>query len=327
MRSRELATFDVSGAPVDVVVVVVTFRSEPTVDRLLESLHRSVGGLRIAVVVVDNASDDATTDVVGRHDDVLLVEAGGNIGYGAGINLGSTAAPASDITVVLNPDLAAEPGMLAELIDELGAGEGHGVAVPALRNPDDSLACSIRREPTVLRTLGDALLGARWRGRPSRLGEIVYADETYRDGGDVDWATGAAFGISGRCAKDVGPWDERFFLYSEEVDFARRARTRGWRVRYVPSAVAVHDGGGSGSSPVLDALLAINRVHYMRRYHGRPAAAVTWAALLLGQILRSRRPGAGTRLSLIARPWSWARLVPDRLGGCVPVAEPMRARR
>jgi N-acetylglucosaminyl-diphospho-decaprenol L-rhamnosyltransferase len=71
------------------------------------------------------------------------------------------------------------------------------------------------------------------------------------------------------CAETTGPWDESFFLYSEETDFAERARRAGFRIVYEPAALVTHTGGDSMTSPRLRSMLALNSVRYFRRRHGR----------------------------------------------------------
>ena len=118
-----------------------------------------------------------------------------------------------------------------------------------------SLLRSLRRRPTVLRAWGESLLGGERAGRFSPLGELVLDDDSYERAGPADWATGAAMLVSAECLRDVGAWDESYFLYSEETDFALRAWDAGYRLVYVPAAHAVHLEGESHTSPALYALL------------------------------------------------------------------------
>ena len=144
-----------------------------------------------------------------------------------------------------------------------------------LLGDDGSLYMSMRREPSALRALGEAIFGGRLPMRPGWLSETIRDSTEYDRPRDVDWAGGAAMLISDACNDDVGEWDDsRFFLYSEEVDYAARARRSGYRVRYVPSACAFHEGGGSGRSSGLQALMAVNRIRYYDKYHRWPATCL-----------------------------------------------------
>jgi GT2 family glycosyltransferase len=319
VRLGERIGFAVGSEAVDVAVVIVTFRSEDRIDRLLTSLRSEVGNLCIAVTVVDNASNDRTCEVVQLHEDVKLIAHGENSGYAHGVNLGMAASPSSEIVLILNPDMRVEPSMVSELHAALKRFPDLGIAVPLLRDEDGQISPSIRNEPRVSAVLGDSLLGGRWKTRPLQFGEIVYDPRRYNVRGSIDWATGAAFAISRECVEAIGWWDdETFFLYSEETDYCRRARDAGWDIQIVPSAVAQHAGGGSGSSPILDGLLALSRVRYVRKHCGLLSASATWLFQVFGQVLRVRRPGGFRRLSVLARPWAYWNVVHRRLHGSRP---------
>ena len=131
---------------------------------------------------------------------------------------------------------------------------------------------------------------AKVHARPGFSSETDYRPASYLHAHDVDWATGAAVMVPARVARAVGEWNEEFFLYSEETDYFRRIRARGWRVRFEPSAVVQHRGGGSGSSPELAVLMAVNRVRYIERHHGRAYSLLFRAVVALAEALRSYDP-------------------------------------
>ncbi len=207
--------------------------------------------------------------------------------------------------LILNPDLVLEPGAVVRLYEELQL-TGVGITVPMLLNDDGSLYLSARREPSVPRAFGDALFGAKVPQRPGWLSETIRDRRAYQREQDVAWAGGAALLISAACHDAVGDWDDsRFFLYSEETDFAARARRCGYRVRYVPAARVRHEDGGSGRSPALGALLAVNRVRYYEKYHRRPATSLFRAAVALHYLLRSADPVQRVALGTLLRRSRW----------------------
>jgi GT2 family glycosyltransferase len=270
-----------------VAVVVVTYQSEPLLPDLLASLEPGLAGLSWHLTVADNASADGTVATLRRlAPTATVVEMGGNRGYAAGINAAVAAAPPHTAVLVLNPDVRLAPGCVAELLRALRV-PGTGIAVPRLEDGHGELILTLRREPTIRRTLGDALLGARRAGRFPALGEIVTGPHRYRAGTVTDWAEGSTQLISGECWRRCAPWDESFFLYSEETDFALRARDAGFATRFTPSARAVHLEGASRVSPGLWTLLTLNRLRLYRRRHGRLAATGFWAALLLRELSRA----------------------------------------
>ena len=276
-----------SQGPVDVVVVVITYNSSDVLPGLLESLDDGLRGVTWHLVVVDNDSHDGSADLALRlRPDCTVVRTGRNAGYAAGLNAGVAAAGPHRAVMVLNPDVRLTPGAAPVLLEAL-ARPGVGIAVPRLSDADGELHFSLRREPTVLRALGDAVLGASRAGRWSALGEIVTDPHAYADPHPVDWAEGSTQLISADCWRAVGPWDESFFLYSEETEFGLRARDAGWATAYVPAAHATHLQGDSRTSEGLWALLVANRVRLYRRRHGVVASALFWAVVVLREATRA----------------------------------------
>ena len=284
--------------PPQLTAVCVTWNSTQHLPGLLESLDAGLAGLRWRLVVVDNGSTDGTPELLHRlAPSVELVQTGRNLGYAAAINRGLPSATGSEVVLVLNPDVRLGPGCGVALVDALRQ-TGTGIAVPVQRDPDGSLHATLRREPTVLRALGEALLGG-WRAdRVPTLGELVTDHDAYAASTRADWATGSVMAVSQACLTAVGNWDETFFLYSEETDFALRARDRGFELRLVPRAACEHLRGASHDNPQLWALLTVNRLRLFAARHGAQRTLLFRAALLLGEGLRSCG-GAPTHLRAV----------------------------
>lgn len=313
--------FDPTG-PVEVVVLVVTYNSAGDLGALLGDLRAEASRRALRVVVADNASTDATWEVASGHPDVVAVRTGGNLGYAAGLNAAMRHAGPAAAVLVLNPDLRLPPGALDPMLARLRDDERIGIVVPRIDEPDGTLHHSLRREPGVVRAASDALLGRAWPARPGVLSEHIRDDRAYRAARPVEWATGAALLIRSEAARDIGAWDERFFLYSEETDFQRRAREAGWTIWFEPAARVVHRGGGSGVSNDLVALTVVNRVRYAEK-HLPGRAALFRAAVMLGEELRRDPTHARARWALRRRA-RWRHLpraVPDEAAPASP-AEP-----
>jgi N-acetylglucosaminyl-diphospho-decaprenol L-rhamnosyltransferase len=268
-----------------VALVVVTWNSASALPGLIESIPAGLGELPHELIIVDNDSADDTVEVARRlAPDCRVVRTGRNAGYAAGINAGVAVAGPHRAVLVLNPDIRLSPGSVETLFGQLGGRTG--ITVPLIRDDDGTVARSLRREPTVARALGEAVLGQR-AGRYPALGETVVDEAAYRRTGPTDWATGAAMLISAECAEACGPWDESFFLYSEETDYALRARDHGFQTKYVPSAEVTHLGGESRVSPALWSLLTVNKVKLYRKRHSAPRTALFWSATLLREASRA----------------------------------------
>ena len=123
----------------------------------------------------------------------------------------------------------------------------------------------------------------------------------------VDWATGAALMVR-RSLADALEWDESYFLYGEETDFFRSLRTMGETVWYEPAAVMTHAGGASGSSPQLNALMAVNRVRYIRKYHSAAYSAVFHGVVAFSELLRCWKTDRKGMLQTVLEEGRWAEL-------------------
>jgi GT2 family glycosyltransferase len=270
-----------------VAVAVVTHNSAALLTELIDSLPVGMGDLTWQLVVADNQSRDETLAVLRRlAPEVAIVEMGRNAGYAAGINAAVQRADPHEAVLVLNPDVRLGSGCIPALMARL-AEPGVGIAVPRLSDANDDLILSMRREPTVLRAIGDALIGAERAGRISALGEVVSDPERYQASTVTDWAEGSTQLVSASCWRACGPWDESFFLFSEETEFDLRARDAGFATVYEPAARAVHLGGDSASSARLWPLLQTNRARLFRRRHRLAPTIAFWLATVVREASRA----------------------------------------
>jgi N-acetylglucosaminyl-diphospho-decaprenol L-rhamnosyltransferase len=303
---------------IDIAVIVVTFNSAVHLDPLLDSMDAALGDLRARVLFVDNNSTDDTVARLRTYSGGEVVAQPDNRGYAAAINKGLERTSEAPAVLILNADLALGARSVPVLL-AASREPGIGIVVPQIRTPEGGIFRSLRREPTVGRALGTAIMGGRFAGRFPRLSETIDDDRSYLERCDVDWATGAAILLTRECVDATGSWDETFFLYSEETDFAERARRAGFRIVYEPAAVVTHTGGDSLISPRLRSMLVLNRLRYFRRRHGRIRSAAFYTAVLWNEFTRAvlgSRAARAAVLGLIsprARPEELAcsnRLVP-----------------
>jgi GT2 family glycosyltransferase len=305
------------GEHADVAAVVVTYNSASDVSRLIEDLRFAAHDRPIRLIVVDNQSSDDTVNVVRAHDDIILVESGGNLGYAGGINTALPLVGNCDAVLILNPDLTLAPGAVTRLF-RAANDERIGAVVPLHLDENGTIYPSLHRESSLSRAIGDALLGRKIRTRPGFSSETDLRPASYREAHDVDWAGGAALLVPATVVSEVGEWNEEFFLYSEEIDYFRRIRATGRRIRFEPTAVVQHRGRGSGTSPELAGLEGVNRVRYIERHHGRAYSALFRAVVALGYALRSHDAVHRRTLAVILNRRRWQEL-PQ---ATKPVAQP-----
>lgn len=272
-------------SPIDVCIIVVTFNSAGDLPDLVSSLRLAAADLSYRVVVVDNDSTDDTVAVAAGLG-VNCVQAGENRGYSAGINVGRAEAAGAKVLLISNADVRFAEGSIRGLFE--ASTMWGAVCVPRMMDEKGELVTSLRREPTLRGQMGEALLGDHLAQRPPTWSIMLRDCTYYAVPQEVAWATGAVLVVPAECDRAVGPWSEEYFLYSEEVDFCRRVREAGFRVRYVADAIVYHSEGGSGRSPELVGLEAVNRIRYFRKWHGLPASYSFAVLVVIEKLLRSR---------------------------------------
>jgi N-acetylglucosaminyl-diphospho-decaprenol L-rhamnosyltransferase len=286
-----------------VSIIIVTYNSGAVLPGLLDSVPAGLEGIeKFETIVVDNDSRDDGVQIALAHAvRPRVIRMGRNAGYAAAINAAAATAPADADILILNPDLRLLPGSVKLLVDRL-ADSSIGVAVPRMLAEDGTTSWSMRREPSLVTAWTDAILGGTLAARIGQS-EMIGDSAAYNREGLVEWATGAAVAVAARARCVVGDWDESFFLYSEEVDYMRRVRERGFSLVYIPQAQVVHIGREYRANPRLSALMTANRIRYYGRHHGRLPTALFRLSVIIGETMRAIL-GPGHRAAL------WAALTP-----------------
>jgi N-acetylglucosaminyl-diphospho-decaprenol L-rhamnosyltransferase len=267
-------------------IVIVTFNSAEVLGGLLDSLATALEHVPNAqVFVADNDSKDASLRIASGHPVVTSVlEVGYNAGYSAGINAAVHKFGRGGALLLLNADIRLEPDCIEKMLAELDDPRA-GIVVPRMLHEDGTLSHSIRREPSLVTAWSEAVIGGNLAGSLG-VGEVLRKPEDYTQSRNIEAATGAILLVSAAARKAVGDWDERYFLYSEEVDYQRRVRQAGFDIRYAPDALCTHIGGESNENPTLFSLLTANRVRYYRRYHSAGETLLFRLAVTVGAGLR-----------------------------------------
>jgi N-acetylglucosaminyl-diphospho-decaprenol L-rhamnosyltransferase len=276
----------------DLAVIIVSANSRHWLEECLQSVYRRAGTLRLDVIVVDSGCTDDTRPFVEERFPQARVLSVANRGFAAANNAGLASTRAAFV-LFLNPDTEIVRGTLRELVDAVVERRSVGLVGVRQVGADGELQLTIRRFPSVTRTLFEALGSERWPLRASWVGERELRPTAYDSETVCDWTVGS-FMLARREAIDAaGFMDERFFLYLEEPDLCRRIWQAGWEVRHLPLVTVVHYGGEREQSPELKAQEALSRRLYMRKYFSRPRYVAGGAALALGYGLRTAlgRPG------------------------------------
>ena len=243
----------ISGPPamMDVTVVIVSWNTREHLARCLQALAGSTAGLRLETIVVDNGSTDGSQAMVAdKFPRVRLIQSLDNVGFGRASNVGAAAGSGRAI-LLLNSDCELSTGALAVLRDALDADPALGAVFARLTNADGTLQPSVHDAlPTPWSHAGDVVFAGSIRHalyRAPALKTILLRRTLRRHATahDVAWGGAACVLLCRKAFEAVEGFDERFFMYMEDVDLCARLTAAGFGLRYVPEAVAVHHWGVS----------------------------------------------------------------------------------
>jgi GT2 family glycosyltransferase len=275
----------------DVSVTICSWNTKEDLRRCLRSLEGQEG-VRLEVIVVDNASEDGSPDMVAEEfPHVVLIRNERNLGFGGGHNQAFQRA-SGEFFMPLNSDTTVHPGCLLRLVEFLRANPSVGIAAPKLLNPDGTLQYSCRRFPTpAAAVFRNTFLGRLFpNNRYAR--EYLMADWDHSVPRDVDWVSGAAFCYRRAVYEKVGGFDERFFMYLEDVDLCKRVQEAGYRVVYVPDAVVTHKIGASTDRVANRMIRQFHRsmlLYYQKHHISRMSPVLRPFATFLGWLFVNAR--------------------------------------
>lgn len=272
-----------SAPPPDLSVLVVTHNDQALALTTLRSARASAGAIRTEWLVADSGSADGTPEAIeSAWPDVRVIRLP-NVGFAAGNNAILGLARGRYV-LLLNPDVDIAGGTLAELVAAMDARPDTGAASVVQQAADGALQPSIRRFPSPLRQLGEAVFVARWPIL-RHLQECEDDPSVYAREHSAEWLVGAFLIVRREALNDVGPMDERFFLYSEEKDWCYRLRQAGWDVRHMPVMRVTHHTGRH-CRPDLAAQLSYAKLLFAQKHFRRSRVLAIRGALILGHAIR-----------------------------------------
>lgn len=250
----------------EVSVVIVNYNAGLELSAALQSVAADLSGREWEAVVVDNASsDESAASGEAFAPRVRLLRNERNVGFARGVNQG-LAATSAPVVLILNPDCRLVPGAYAALAHELSRSSTYAIVGPRILNPDGSPQGSARGDPDMLTGLFGRTTFLR-RLLPnlaaSKRNVVVDSRGHERDSLTVDWLSGACLLARRDVLSQVNGFDEQYFLYWEDADLCRRVRARGYQVRYVPTAAAVHEVGHSSRGGRGPAIRAFHKSAYL----------------------------------------------------------------
>ena len=225
-------------------VVTVTFSPGSHLERFLSSL--TVATERpVSVVMADNGSvDGAPEEALERYPGPRLLRTGSNLGYGTAVNRAvATVPPDQEFVLVANPDVVWSPGSIDALVEAAARWPRAAALGPLIRDPDGAVYPSARHLPSLVRGGMHAVVGFAWKSNPwTKSYRQEHLEPSERP---VGWLSGSCLLLRRKAFDAVGGFDERFFMYMEDVDLGDRLGRGGWLNVYVPAAEILHDKGHS----------------------------------------------------------------------------------
>ena len=236
----------------------------------ISNFQSPTSNFQIEVIVVDNASsDDSVAMIEEEFPQVQLIANSENLGFTVGNNQGIAASRGRYI-LLLNPDTEIVGDALATMVEYMDNHPQVGALGPQLLNPDGSIQSSRRHFPTMATAFLESTILQQWFPHNRVIRHYYIADRPDDEVQEVDWVTGACLLARREAIEEVGPLDEGFFMYSEELDWCRRIKAQGWKVVYLPTARVIHHGGQSSEQVKSFQHVQFQRskIRYFRKHHG-----------------------------------------------------------
>ncbi|HEU5123472.1 MAG TPA: glycosyltransferase family 2 protein [Verrucomicrobiae bacterium] len=271
----------------DLTIIIVNWNTRDLLRNCLQSIQASTGSLRIQTIVVDNDSKDGSPEMVRElFPSVELIKSGGNLGFARANNLAVPKA-ASDLVLFLNPDTEVKPESLERMISFIRQNPKVGCLGCKIRDASgEHQELGIQRFPSPFTELLRLLFFSR-KTQP-RLASILPYHNPHISG-YVKKLFGACLLVRKSVLDQVGSFDERFFMYCEDVDLCRRIEAGGWSLYYLSDVEILHLGASAsakapGAFAVLMTCQSLSLL--MRKYYGPVGSAAYRSVAFLGALPR-----------------------------------------
>ena len=296
---------------IGVSIIIVSWNVRGLLDKCLASLCKAAAGLAAAerdsplieIIVVDSASEDGSMDMVRRkYPQALILPQKENIGFTRGNNIGLAHARAPYF-LLLNPDTELGDDALLQMLDYMDQHPDVGILGPHTLNTDGSHQSTRRRFPTLMTGLFESAWLSAYA--PASVETHYRMLDTADDAIlEADWVQGSAMMARRELYAAIGGLDEGFVMYSEELDWCKRAKAAGWKVVYHGQALITHHGGKSSQQAVAFQQIQFHtsKLRYFRKHHGYShyliLRAVIWLQFLWQLLLEGGKGAFGHKRRL-----------------------------
>ena len=220
-------------------IIIVNYRSEQYLEKCIASVYNWSDPELFEIIVVNNDQSSKLGEIAQKYSEIELYDSQKNIGFGAGCNLGARKAT-GEILLFLNPDTQFSDDYVGKISDKFAKSpEKTGVIGPRLVTDEKKTQEWCTGKDTTIRSLIKSNLF--WIDESRRIWESKEEITT-------DWVSGAALAIKKNIFEKIGGFDEKFFMYGEDMDLCRRVRETGFGVIYDPNLAILHRCGKSRES-------------------------------------------------------------------------------
>jgi GT2 family glycosyltransferase len=259
----------------DVSIIIVSYNVGDYLKQCLESINQGLGSLKAEAWVVDNASTDGSSEMVKeRFPQVKLITNKENIGFARANNIAlkESAAP---YVLLLNNDTIVTSAAIKKMVDIMKKNEEIGALGPRLLFEDGSIQISYGPMISFWNEAWQKFLQSRSRKKKGFIRN--YIERRSKKSCHPHWVSAACMMLKKEAINQVGLFDEKFFMYSEDVDLCHRLRQKGWDIYYTPEVEIIHLEGKSAVTNTEKVQIEYRRsqLYFYRKYYGK------WGLLLL----------------------------------------------
>lgn len=264
---------------IDVSIIVVAFNeSLDVLKRCFDSVYASKD-INYELIVVDNGANDATRGLLMSYDGAQYLRNEANMGFAAAVNRGMKVGRGK-FMLLLNPDTSFEPDVLKRMYDHMIGDENVGVGSCVIRYPDGDLQESIRRFPTLKDQLLILFKAPHVKKQIKAIDHYMMREADPMQTQDVNSIMGAFMWIRDDLIKEIGLFDDRYFIWFEEVDYCKMAVDAGWKVRHYADVEILHHKGHAFSKIATlrkQQWIRTSLRKYMKKHNGVFSWMLLWA--------------------------------------------------
>lgn len=245
-------------------IIIVNYESTTHLLRCLESIRRSMKEGIGNIYVLDNGSGNDINHVAAFYPEVKITQNEKNIGFSRAVNIGLRLSTQKYV-LLMNPDIVVRKNFFTTILPYMENNQDIGIIGPKILDSDGLVEGSARAFPSMLTAFfgRKSFLTRYFPNNPISRANILTTLSKDNEPVIVDWISGACMLVGKQAVDDVGPMDERFFIYWEDADWCRRMWEKGYKVAYYPEAVAEHVGGASSNKNLVRSIYEFHRSAYL----------------------------------------------------------------